>query len=420
MTQRIKVLTISDIFPTAAHPVFGVFVERLIHHLRGDCDQTVVVPYRVFPPAILFRSMVRPKSTMEGFRGWLDEVGRIPAQADFDGVDVFYQRYTSPPRPVLHGTWGFFAYAALKRKLRSLHREKGFDLIHAHYASPSGVVALLAARWMHIPVVVSVHGADVTYTARQRIAGSSVVRWVFQHADAIVANSTWTAGRIIHYGGRPEKVRVIYLGTELDGGGTPASLREDGLPEPSISLLSVGNLLRNKGHALVLAAMLKLVEMGYPIEYTIVGDGPERSELEAIAANPPLAGRVHFVGSVPHQEVWAYYRACDIFVLASRVEGFGLVFIEALAAGKPVIGCRGTGGPEDLKALGDCIELVDPDDVDELVDALGRLAGDPKRRRRMGELGRSIVAERFTWEKAARETVQVYDQVIAGHSSFDA
>ena len=416
MAERLRVLTISDLFPSPPRPVFGVFVERLVHHLRNDCEQTVVVPYRVFPPAAIFRSLLRPGEAVRMFRVWTDEISHTPQLTNWEGIEVVYPRYSSPPRPVFHGTWGFFAYAALRARLKDLHRRNGFELIHAHVASPSGVVALLTARWMRVPVVVSVHGADVTYTARQRLFGSGVVRWVFEHADAIIANSSWTARRIMHFGGQPAKTRIIYPGAELDAGGKRTVHDERASTRATVSLLSIGNLFPNKGHATVLAAMHKLVGMGYRLEYSIVGEGPERTRLEAMAAKPPLSGRVHFVGSVPHRQVTDFYTACDIFVLASRVEGFGIVFIEALAAGKPVVGCRGTGGPEDLKALGDCIELVEPDNVDELVDVLKRLADDPVRRRQMGVIGRTIVAERFTWDRAARRTMELYGRLAANRS----
>ena len=93
-------------------------------------------------------------------------------------------------------------------------------------------------------------------------------------------------------------------------------------------------------------------------------------------------------------------------------EAFGIAYLEALSGGKPVVGCEGEGGPEDLSALGDCIELVRPRDLESLVRALKRLIDDPERRRTMGERGRQIVVKHFTWEHNANSTFLIYRRVL--------
>jgi glycosyltransferase involved in cell wall biosynthesis len=264
---------------------------------------------------------------------------------------------------------------------------------------------------MKVPIVLSIHGADVTYIAKQNPLSAAVIRWVFRNVDAIIANSTWTAQQIVRYGGSPDKVQIVHLG------GNPPKRIELGnaLPPRSndvVLLLSVGNLYESKGHAYVLRALRELRHQGYKLRYKIVGDGPQRNALETLARQLGLADVVSFEGYKSHAEVWPYYAECDIFVLPSWIEGFGIVYIEALAMGKPVIGCEGTGGPEDLKALGDCVELVKPRDVGSLVSALQRLIENPERRRQMGEIGRRIVEEHFTWERNAADTMRIYRQVL--------
>jgi glycosyltransferase involved in cell wall biosynthesis len=332
------------------------------------------------------------------------------------GIEVYYPRYTSPPKQGFHGLWGFFAYPFVVKLLRDLHNKYHFDLIHAHYASPCGVIALLARRWMKVPVVLSIHGMDVTYTAKQNPLSAAIIRWTFDNVDAIIANSSWTKRQIVRYGGDADKIQIVRLGAQ------PPRLADSQIrlsdQDDAITLLSVGYLEESKGHVYVLQALRHLLEKGYRLKYTIVGDGLRREALEALTRDLGLGSVVSFEGYKAHTEVWPYFENCDIFVLPSWIEGFGIVYIEALSLGKPVIGCEGAGGPEDLKALGDCIELVKPRDVKSLVLALERLINDPERRRQMGEIGRRIVQEHFTWERNAADTFSIYQRVLSRGSEY--
>jgi glycosyltransferase involved in cell wall biosynthesis len=418
--RRLRVLCISELFPNPVLPALGIFVERQTFHLQPYCDNIVVAPVRVFPHLQLWKHLRRPTQFGKEWRRWRSDLARIPARGDINGLPVYYPRYTSLPKQIFHGLWGFFAYVFVRKQLIALHRKQPFDLIHAHYASPCGVIALLAQRWMKVPVVVSIHGADVTYTAKQQPIGAAVIAWVFRHVDVIIANSAWTADQVVRYGGDPRSVQIVRYGGRPDPaavarltGGDNASQIEDHAQNRAARLLSIGNLFPSKGQAYVLHAMRRLLDLGYALEYVIVGEGFERKNLERTVRELGLEGCVRFEGYKPHSAVWDYFAACDIFVLPSWIEGFGMVYIEALAMGKPVIGCEGTGGPEDLKTLGDCIELVKPRDLESLVDALKRLLDDPERRQRMGEIGGKIVSEYFTWERNAADTLAIYEQLRA-------
>jgi teichuronic acid biosynthesis glycosyltransferase TuaC len=371
-----------------------------------------VAPRRVFPHLRLWKHLARPRRFLAEWRKWRSDLQHTPTQRELNGVPVYYPRYTAPPKQLFHGLWGFFAYPFLRAQLRALHRERPFDLIHAHYASPCGVIALLAQRWMRVPVALSVHGADVTYTAKQHPLSAAIIRWVFEHVDLIFANSRWTAGEIVRYGGAPDKVRVVYLGGDTSALAREPLVRPTTQEAAPLTLLSVGYLEQRKGHAYVLHALKALIEQGYKLRYVIVGDGAQSEQLHALACELGLTDVVSFEGYKAHADVWSYFAACDIFVLPSWQEAFGVVYIEALSYGKPIIGCAGEGGPEDLRALGDCIELVKPRDVASLTRALQRLLEEPDRRHRMGEIGRAIVAEHFTWERNATETMGYYRQLL--------
>jgi teichuronic acid biosynthesis glycosyltransferase TuaC len=120
---------------------------------------------------------------------------------------------------------------------------------------------------------------------------------------------------------------------------------------------------------------------------------------------------VSFEGYQAHDDVWPYFAGCDLFVLPSWDEAFGVVYIEALGLGKAAIGCEGEGGPEDLRSLAHCMELVRPRDVTSLVQAIKQLLDDPARRQHMGQAGRQVVTDHFTWERNAADTWQLYQRL---------
>ncbi|NJN16538.1 MAG: glycosyltransferase family 4 protein [Oscillochloris sp.] len=388
--QRLRVLVLSDLFPAPSRPAYGIFVERQTTHVQRYCDHTVVVPTRIFPHLRIWRELARPAQVRGAWRDWRKEIREIPLQSDIYGYPVYYPRYTAPPHQLSHASWGFCAYPALVGLVRRLHIAQPFDLIHAHYGTPAGVVALLARRWMRVPVVISVHGMDVTYTAPQNRFGAAVTRWVFQQADALIANSNWTREKMYRIAERELSVDLIYYGGQAPSAPAIEANRAD-RNDKVIRLLSVGYIEERKGHQFVLRAMRRLIDQGCRLHYTIVGDGSRLEELEAEVDRLGLADVVEFAGLKRHDEVWPYFADCDIFVLPSWDEAFGIVYVEALGMGKPVIGCAGEGGPEDLARFGDCVELVKPRDVASLAQGLERLITDPDRRREMGERGRTIV-----------------------------
>jgi teichuronic acid biosynthesis glycosyltransferase TuaC len=412
--NRLRVLTISYLYPNPPHPSLGIFVAHQVKHMAGTCQNSVLCPMRIFPRAAVWKALAAPRRFMRIMREWRAEIKSVPASGTVNGIEVFYPRYTSPPRQIFDGICGLFAYIFLSGLMRRLNADRRYQLIHAHTASPCGVLALLAKRWMRVPVVLSVHGEEIHYTAKQHRLGAALVRWVFRHVDAIIAYSAWSRRQIIRLGADPEKIHIVHLGANKPPGLDSGARREN--RAEGLELLSIANLNPPKGIEYVLRALRRLIDSDNPLHYTIVGEGQDMGRLARLTNDLHLSGHVTFTGAKPNDEIWQYLVNCDIFVLPSWPEAFGVVYIEALSAGKPVIACRGAGGPDDLKNLGDCVELVEPRNVDSLEDAIRRLAADPKGRAAMGEAGRKVAATYFTWEKTAVETLQVYELALRGNS----
>jgi len=306
---------------------------------------------------------------------------------------VHYLRYLSPPRGLSYQSWGAWAAPVLRR---ALTREAPFDLIHAHYAVPSADAVRRAAP--EIPLVVSVHGHDV----QGATAGGANVRATLAAASLVLANSAGTAARCLALGAR--EARVVHLGAHLP----------EALPAPPAvpTLVTVAHLAARKRHADVIGALARLAGAHPALRYVIVGDGPERQALQALAGALGVGDRVQFTGALSPAAAAAAARAGTVFVLPSVDEAFGVAYVEAMAGGVPAVGCAGEDGPEEIAAAGGGIVLVPPRDPAALASELDALLRDEERRAALGAQARETVARDFTWEACGRATVEAYADVL--------
>jgi glycosyltransferase involved in cell wall biosynthesis len=158
---------------------------------------------------------------------------------------------------------------------------------------------------------------------------------------------------------------------------------------------------------------LAVLEPRHPtLRYEIVGDGPERTALEGLAARLGVTARVEFHGQLAPEEAIAQARGCTLFVMPSTEEAFGVAYIEAMAGGVPAIGCRGEPGPEEIAAAGDGMVLVPPGDIERLSQRIDELLSDPHRLREAGQRARATVAAHFTWERCGRQTLAAYEHAL--------
>jgi len=178
-----------------------------------------------------------------------------------------------------------------------------------------------------------------------------------------------------------------------------------------VLFLSVGRLQRRKGHDMVLRSLARLRHIVPHVRYAIVGDGPHQMQLEAEARTLGVMDIVHFIGPASDADLPGWYAAADVFVMPNRsdgvdFEGFGIVFLEAAAAGLPVIGGRSGGVPE---AVDDNVtgRLVDGTDAADLEATMAALADSAAMRAQYGAAGRERAVREFTWERAGRQVEEV-------------
>jgi glycosyltransferase involved in cell wall biosynthesis len=183
-----------------------------------------------------------------------------------------------------------------------------------------------------------------------------------------------------------------------------------------ITLVSSGYLVERKRHEDVLRALALLLARFPQLEYLIVGDGPQRPRLEALARELGVSASVEFAGQLAPPQALAEVASCHVMVLPSVDEAFGVVYGEAMAAGVPAVGCVGEGGPEEILALGDGMVTVPPRDPAKLAETLADLISDPGRLARLGEAARETARQHLSWERCGEETVAAYRDALGTRS----
>lgn len=300
--------------------------------------------------------------------------------------------------------WRFFA-----RGLR-LALANRFDAIHAFRALPEGLVAWLLARLTFRPVVIYAHGEELTgwgYGNKYK-----VMRFALRHADRVIANSENTQNELINMQVALERITLIYPGVDVERfrPGLPCEdLRKSiGLELGQKLILSVGRLSRRKGFDMVIKSLPKLVEAGLDVQYALIGIGEDWEYLASLATELGVSTRVHMLGHVSPEDLPRWYNACDVFAMPNREingdnEGFGMVFIEAAACGKPALAGR-DGGTGSAVIDGMTGVRVDGNDVHALLQGFQILLGDANRGKIMGQNGLSRVEQEFNWAAVAEKT----------------
>jgi len=292
------------------------------------------------------------------------------------------------------------------------------NLIHAHFAYPEGLVGLLAKRRTGKPLVVTVHGYDILvepsigYGIRLDLRLDSIVRKVLNEADAIITASKATFNESNKIVENTEKVYLIPNGVDikrfnpsLDGSYIK---RRWGISDHVKVVFTLRAHRPTYGieYLLRAAPLLKRND----VIFVIGGDGSLRPYHERLAIDLGIKEKTIFTGKISRSEVPHYYAMSDIVVVPSLQEAFGLVVSEALACGKPVIGTK-VGGIPDQIIDGHNGLLVKPKDPKEIAEKLLWLLEHPDKAKQMGMDGRRIVEENFNLEKRIDRIIEVYERV---------
>jgi glycosyltransferase involved in cell wall biosynthesis len=290
-------------------------------------------------------------------------------------------------------------------------RSSGADLVHIHVPNPAAVLAYLASN--HRGLLVVTWHAD---TVRQKM-----LEWCFgpfrrifvKRASALVATSPNYIESSPVLSANRARCHVIPYGIPVERFSRPrpaaiAAIRSEHGPR---IVLAVGRLVYYKGFEYLVSAMARING-----RCLILGDGPLRSTLEARARALGVSDRVRFLGEIHNEELAPFYHACDVLVLPSivRAEAFGIVQLEAMACGKPVVNTHLASGVPFASLDGETGFTVKPADVEGLAAAVNRLLDDPDLRYRLGQAALRRVREHFTVEIMAARTLALYRKLVAG------
>ncbi len=378
--RQLRVLTLTPFYPSVEDGSQGGFVAEPLRWMEPGNVENQVIAVQPF------------------YRGRLHGV-----TSEFTSK---WETYFSLPGNLGLPTAGSFLASGLLRSVRNMHRLGAFDLIHAHGALPCGHAAMVISRKLGIPFVVSVHGLDV-FSSNQ--AGRAATGWcrrvsekVYGSARAVICISEKVRAGL----GRDfsAKARVIYNGVDAEIFHPGAELKSP------LTVLSVGNLIPIKRHALLVRAFARVVESVPECSeclLEIFGDGPERGHLVRLAQELGISGRVKFRGRQSRETIAEAMRRCAVFALPSSYEGLGCVYLEAMASGKPAIGCRGQG-IEEIMEHGKNGFLISPGSETELSDCLRMLVQNDDLRSRMGASARDLVVQRHTLDHQARKLTEIY------------
>jgi teichuronic acid biosynthesis glycosyltransferase TuaC len=392
---RLRVLTFTSLYPSTARPRHGIFVEARLDHLLRHCavDVRVVAPVPWFPFA----------SPLFGGYG---AFARTPLHdTRLRGVPVSYPRYLMLPRLGVARQPDRMARAAL----RELQRLRGAgwqpQLIDSHYLYPDGVAAALLAEALRVPFVMTARGTDVNVLARMPGPGRRIAD-AARRAAAIVTVSRPLRDTLISCGVEASKVIVLRNGVDLDVFGLEdqrAARARLGLPAVGRLATCVGNLVPEKGQSLAIEALTHAPDL----RLVIVGDGPLRAELAALARNLGVEQRVTFRPAMPQRDLRHLYASTDVLLLTSTREGWPNVVLEAMACGTPVVGVD-VGAVRDMVSSAGVGRVIDSRDPIVLAGAIADVCRDPPARAAV-----HAHAATFDWTSVSRQQWSVFSRAVA-------
>lgn len=395
-----RIVVYSSLFPNAAQPNAGLFIRERMFRVGRRLPLVVVSPKPWFPGQALirrFRPHYRP----------------MPARSEVqDGITVLFPRFLALPG-LLRGLDSLFMALGSFLTLRRLKRQ-GYNLIDAHFAYPDGHAAVRLGRWLGLPVTVTLRGTEVPHSRNPALRPK--LQAVFRGAAKVIAVSDSLRQLALSLGLPADKAVVVGNGVDTDKFqpvDRQAARRRFNLPAGAKCLITVGALVERKGFHRVIDCLPELISRHPELHYLIVGgaspEGDLSAELRAQVARLDLADRVHFLGPVPPEELKWPLSAADVFVLATRNEGWANVILEAMAVGLPVV-ATDVGGNREVVATADLGTIVPFDDHARLVEAL-----DAALRRPWDHAAILAYARDNDWEGRVARLLTIFHEVHRAH-----
>jgi glycosyltransferase involved in cell wall biosynthesis len=375
-----KLLTVTNLYPGEDLPHHGLFVEERLRHLaaKDSLDAEVIA--------------LRPRA------------GRGSRKETRHGIDVHY--LAVPTLPVVTNWIDPVLWANTVKPLvkEIIDRSNDCVVLDGHFLYPDGVAVTLVARQLGLPVVLTARGSDVNVKCRNAVM-RQWVRWAARNSDAVITVSQALKKKLIEIGVEERKMTSLRNGVDLER----FSPRLESAPKSTsiddkFSLLSVGYLMQDKGHHLVIDALIDIQDA----KLTIVGKGPDEAALRRQAARVGVEGRVQFAGQVSQSELADYYRAADVTILASAREGMPNVILESLSCGTRVV-ASDVGGISEVVSAPVAGLLLSERTAAGVAEALSRLRQSPEDR----SATRKFAVENLGWAPVIDKQKFIYEEALA-------
>ncbi|APZ97271.1 glycoside hydrolase [Sphingopyxis sp. QXT-31] len=377
----LSVLSIATLFPDAAHPNFGLFVEKSLRSLAAQpgIALTVVAPVGLPPFPLSLHPHYRARRS-------------LPRSEDWNGLTVHRPRFTLIPTV---GTR--FNPAAIARATLPIARAAAADVIDAQFFYPDGPAAMRVAEALGLPFSAKARGADISHFGHAPATAPQLLE-AADKAAGLLAVSDAMRRDMAAIGIDAQKIAVHYTGIDtarFHPGDRAAARVALGMGEAP-AILTVGALIPRKGQALVIEAIPALPG----VHYWLAGAGEEEGRYRALAAKLGVADRVHFLGSVANADLPQLYRAADIVVMPSASEGLANAWVEALACGTPIV-ISDAGGAAEL-VTSPVAGRIAPRTAPAIAAAVQEILAAPPAPADVA----ATLAGRFDWDRNGRELAE--------------
>jgi len=357
-------------------------------------------------------------------------IGKVLEEETLEGIHVHRFSYMRPPwlqtltyRDRMPANLEESAFAKMltpfyllnaARKTIEICKNYNADIICPFWALPQGLIGILVKRIFNRPLIVGTFPVEIALSQSKYQFMMPALDLVFKMADVIIPNSNFTKKEIERMGVNPNKLKMVYPGVDpkkfnphLDGSVVRKKYNCNGDP----ILLTVCRLVERKGIRYLIDALPSIRKEFPKVQLVIIGDGPEKEPLRQLSER--MGENVVFCGIVPDQELPYFYAMADVFILPAIIdskgdtEGLGVVMLEAMASGVPVIASRVGGIPEALN-YGKAGILIEQKNPKQIIETVISLLNNDKLRTSLIKKGREWVISTFSWDILAKQITEIF------------
>ena len=404
MSQSLRVLAISHLYPRPENPVSGLESYRRNLALKAaGCEIIVVVPVPLVPP------LVPTNALRNGYR-------QVPLKRELDGLEIFHPRYAKIPGLWWNGVSTYTMYLSLRSGLNRLIQEFRPDVIHSQAATPAGYVGLKLARINEIPIISSVIGSDIHKYPFHGPMSMRLTLQVMRFANKLVANCEDMRQDVLSLVNTDVDVEIISHGCDAEhftfDGRQRVAIREQlRIDEEEPVFVFSGAVMRAKGIFELLEGFSRVTKDRHIAHLVLVGKIVDDADVRRFIIENGLTGRVHLVGQKSPDAMPAWLSVGDIMVFPSHAESLPSAVMEAMSCSRPIVATN-IGGIPEMVTEGETGLLVNPKDADALTKAMLEMLQRRDEWPEMGRKAREAVVSRFSWAATAERYMALYRECL--------